>query len=58
MKFPALMAFIHVALTGNPVAAWKYLMDWGIDGQLYTFCTCSLSFSLSFDTGNVHSFSV
>ncbi len=58
MKFPTLMAFIHVVSTGNPAAVWRYLMDWGIDGKLYTFCTSSLSFSLSFDTDNFHSFSV
>jgi hypothetical protein len=58
IKFSALMAFIQIASPGNPTAVWGYLMDWGIDGKLYTFFTSSLSFSLSFDTDNVHSFSV
>jgi hypothetical protein len=32
---PALIAAIHVPLTGNPAATWRYLIDCGIVGKLY-----------------------
>ncbi len=35
IKFPALIASIHVSLTGNPVGAWRYVIVCGIDGKLY-----------------------
>ncbi len=33
-KFPCLIASIHVSLTGNPAAAWRYLIDCWIEGRL------------------------
>jgi hypothetical protein len=33
-KFPYLIASIHVSLTGNLAAAWRYLIDCWIEGRL------------------------
>ncbi len=42
MKFHDLIVSIHVSLTGNPAAAWRYVVVCGIDGKLYTLFASSL----------------
>ncbi len=48
LKFPALIALVHVSSTGNSAAAWRYFTVWLIKGRLYAL------FARSF----IHSFLV
>ncbi len=40
-KFPVFIASNHVSFTGNPAAVWRYHIDCGIIGKLYTLLTIS-----------------
>ncbi len=56
IKFPALIASIHVSLTGNPAAAWRYVIDCRIDCNVYILFASSLIWLFCF-ADTIHSFS-
>jgi hypothetical protein len=52
LKFPALISLVHVSLTGNPTAAWRYFTVWLINSRSYTLFACSFLVLFSADTVN------
>jgi hypothetical protein len=58
LKFPALIALVHVSPTGNPAAVWRYFTVWLINGRLYALFAHSFahSFLVLFFADTVHNF--
>ncbi len=58
LKFPAFIALIHVSLTGNPAAAWRYLTVCLMDGKSYALFAHSFdrSFFVLYCADVVHNF--